>query len=109
VTAIFHGGIWLDGLILAAVLVFVVRPLIVGTLLLPVRLRWGERSFVIWGGVRGAVPILLATFPLLEGLDGAARIYGIVAVAVVLSVVVQGGTVPWAARRLGVPMREVFE
>jgi cell volume regulation protein A len=106
VTGIFHGGIWLDGVILAAVLVFVVRPLVVGTLLLPVRLRWGERSFVVWGGVRGAVPILLATFPLLEGLDGAARVYGIVAVAVVLSVVVQGGTVPWAAGRLGVPMRE---
>ena len=106
VTAIFHGGIWLDGVILAAVLVFVVRPLVVGALLLPVRLRWGERSFVIWGGVRGAVPILLATFPLLEGLDGAARVYGIVAVAVVLSVIVQGGTVPWVAGRLGVPMRE---
>jgi cell volume regulation protein A len=99
-------GIWLDGVLLAAVLVLVARPLVVGTLLLPVRLRWGERSFVIWGGVRGAVPILLATFPLLEGLDGAARVYGIVAVAVVLSVVVQGGTVPWAASRLGVPMRE---
>jgi cell volume regulation protein A len=106
VTAILHGGIWLDGLVLAAVLVFVVRPIVVGALLVPVRLRWGERGFVIWGGVRGAVPILLATFPLLEHLEGAPRVYGIVAVAVVLSVVVQGGTVPLAARRFRVPMEQ---
>jgi cell volume regulation protein A len=99
-------GIWLDGVLLAGVLVFVARPLVAGPLLAPVRLRWGERGFVIWGGVRGAVPILLATFPLLEGLEGAKRVYATVAVAVVLSVVVQGGTVPLAARRLGVPMRE---
>jgi potassium/hydrogen antiporter len=47
------------GLILAGLLTLVVRPLLVGLLLLPVRLAWGERLFVLWAGLKGAVPILL--------------------------------------------------
>jgi cell volume regulation protein A len=74
-------------------------------LLLPTRLRPGERLFVIWGGLKGAVPILLATLALLAGVDGAARLYGIVFVIVAFSVVVQGTSIPFVAARLGVPMR----
>src|SRR5262249_58567347 len=55
-------GVWGDGILLAAVLALVVRPLVVGPLLAPVGLRRGERLFVIWGGLKGAVPILLAAF-----------------------------------------------
>ena len=54
--------VWLDGLLLALILAFVARPLACGPLLLPARLRRGERLFVIWGGLKGAVPILLAAF-----------------------------------------------
>ena len=96
-----------EGLFLAAVLALVARPLAVGLLLLPMRLRWGERAFVAWGGLKGAVPILLAAFALLAGVDEAARIYAIVFVVVVLSVVVQGATIPFAAARFGIPMREL--
>ena len=81
------------------------RPAVVYLLLLPVRLRLGERLFVMWGGLKGAVPILLGTLIVLSGIDGADRLYGIVFLVVAFSVVVQGGSVPWAARRLGVPMR----
>ena len=69
------------------------------------RLRRGERLFVMWSGLKGAVPILLAAFALLEHVDGAERIYGIVFVLVTFSVLVQGATIPYVAGRLGIPMR----
>ena len=77
-----------------------------GPLLLPVRLRPGERLFIMWGGLKGAVPIILAAFAVTAGAADSDRIYRIVFVVVALSVVVQGASVPWAARRLGVPMRD---
>ena len=88
-------------------LAFVVRPLVVLPLLLPSRLRRGERLFVAWGGLKGAVPILLAAFAVLGAVDEADRIYGIVFVVVLLSVLVQGSTLQFAAARFGVPMRTV--
>jgi cell volume regulation protein A len=99
------GGAWGIGLVLAVLLTFVVRPLLVGLLLLPVRLAWGERLFVLWSGLRGAVPILLGTFLLTAGEPDATRLYAVIFVVVAFSVVVQGGLVPAVAARLGVPMR----
>jgi potassium/hydrogen antiporter len=95
-----------EGLVLAVVLALVARPLAVGPLLLPMHLRPRERLFVTWCGLRGAVPILLATFALLEAADEAERIYDIVFVVVAFSVLVQGSTVPFVARRLAIPMRD---
>jgi cell volume regulation protein A len=74
-------------------------------LLIPTRLNRGERLFVIWGGLKGAVPILLAAFAVIAKADGAQRIYGIVFVVVLCSVIVQGTSIPFVANRLGVPMR----
>lgn len=105
VSSLGRDHLWRDGIVLALLLAFLVRPLVVGTLLLPVRLRWGERVFVMWGGLKGAVPILLGAFALLAGVAQAHRVYGIVFVVVALSVLVQGSTMPLAARLLGVPMR----
>jgi cell volume regulation protein A len=96
---------WLDGLVLALVLALVARPLAVGPLLLPARLTNGERLFVMWSGLKGAVPILLASFAVLGEVENADRIYGIVFVVVAFSVVLQGATIPYAATRLKVPMR----
>jgi cell volume regulation protein A len=95
------------GLALAVLLTFVVRPVLVGLLLLPVRLAWGERLFVLWAGLKGAVPILLGSFLLTAGVPDASRLYAIVVVVVAFSVIVQGGLVPTVAARLGVPMRTV--
>jgi cell volume regulation protein A len=95
---------WLTGLLLAALLAFVIRPLLVGLLLLPVRLRWGERLFTLWAGLKGAVPILLGTAIVDSGTTGAGRVYSVIFVAVAFSVVAQGGTVPAVARRLKIPM-----
>jgi cell volume regulation protein A len=61
----------------------------------------------MWSGLKGAVPILLAAFALLQEVSGSERIYGIVFVVVAFSVIVQGGSVPFVAKRLGIPMRLV--
>jgi cell volume regulation protein A len=100
-----HGHRWVDGLLLALLLAFVARPLVVAPLLLPARLRPGERLFVVWGGLKGAVPILLGSFALLEHVGSAERIYGIIFVVVAFSVLVQGTSVPIVAPLLRVPMR----
>jgi potassium/hydrogen antiporter len=94
-----------EGLALAVILALVARPLAVGPLLLPVRMRRSERLFVIWSGLRGAVPILLAAFALLASVEDADRVYDIVFVVVAFSVIVQGSSIPFVARRLGIRMR----
>jgi cell volume regulation protein A len=104
-SALGEGHLWVDGIVLALILAFVARPLVVGALLVPARLRRGEKVFVVWAGLKGAVPILLAALALLDRAPDAPRIYGIVFVVVAFSVVVQGVSIPFAARRLGVPMR----
>jgi potassium/hydrogen antiporter len=96
----------LEGLALAGILALIARPLAVWPLLLPVRMRRNERLFVIWAGLRGAVPILLAAFALLAAVEDAERVYDIVFVVVAVSVLVQGSSIPLAARRLGIPMRQ---
>jgi potassium/hydrogen antiporter len=100
-------SVWLEGLALAAILAFVVRPLTVGPLLAPARLSRGEKAFIVWGGLKGAVPILLGALAVLAAVEDAGRIYGIVFVVVLFSVLVQGGTIALAADRLNVPFRKV--
>jgi cell volume regulation protein A len=107
VTDLFGDRVWLDGLLLALILAFVARPVALAPLLAPLHLRRGERLFVAWGGLKGAVPILLAAFALLAEVDDARQIYEIVFVVVAFSVVVQGASLGFAARRLRVPMRSV--
>jgi cell volume regulation protein A len=103
------GETWVDGIVLALILAFVARPLAALPLLLPARLTWGERVFIAWAGLKGAVPILLGALALLSGVDGADRLYGIVFIVVLFSVVVQGASVPIVARRLRIPFRRVDE
>ena len=101
------GETWLDGMVLALILAFVARPLALLPLLLLARLTWGERVFIAWAGLKGAVPILLGALALLSGVDDAERLYGIVFIVVLFSVVVQGASVPIVARRLRIPFRRV--
>ena len=99
-------ALW-QGLLLAALLVLVVRPVLVGVLSLPIRLATGERVFVLWAGLKGAVPILLGLFVLGEDLAGGRELYDVLVVVVLVSVLVQGGLVPWMADRCRVPMRNL--
>jgi potassium/hydrogen antiporter len=108
------GHAWQIGLGLAVLLAFVVRPLLVGLAIVPISLRRPERIFVLWAGLKGAVPILLATFVLQDQqMKGHAangvRLYDIVIVVVTFSVVVQGGLVPTVARWVGLPLHETGE
>jgi len=107
--SVFHDGVWWRGIVLALAGILVIRPVAVAPLLLPVELTRGERLFVIWAGLKGAVPILLAAFALLGGVAHGEQIYLIVFVVVAISVTVQAATIPSVARRLGVPMLELRE
>jgi cell volume regulation protein A len=105
VSSLFENNIWRDGLLLAIALAFIARPLGLAPLLAPLRLRTGEKLFIAWSGLRGAVPILLATFALLAEVDDARRLYELIFVVVTFSVIVQGSTIPFVAARFGVRMR----
>jgi len=100
------GRVWLEGILLALLIAFFARPLVVAATLAPARFRWAERAFVAWSGLKGAVPILLAAFAVLGQVSDAERVYGIVFVVVLVSVVGQGTLVPLVAKTLGIPMRE---
>jgi potassium/hydrogen antiporter len=101
------GNAWSIGLVLGVLLALVIRPLLAGLISLPIRLGRGERLFLLWTGLKGAVPVLLGTFVVQSGIAGAGRAYDIIFVVVAFSVVVQGGLVPAAAHRLHVPLRTV--
>jgi potassium/hydrogen antiporter len=105
--SVASGSAWSDGLVLAVLLVLFVRPVLVGLVMLPVRLSFQERLFVLWTGLKGAVPILLGMFIVSSHLAGAQRAYDVIFVIVAFSVVVQGGLVPFVASRLKVPVRTV--
>jgi cell volume regulation protein A len=89
------------GLAITFVLMFVARPVSVFICLAPFkRFAWRAKLFVSWAGLRGAVPIVLATFPIVAGIDGAFAIFNVVFFVVVLSSLIQGPTIQWLARRL---------
>lgn len=90
------------GFALALVLIFVARPLSVFATLWPSRLSPRETALVSWVGLRGAVPIILATFPLVMGVPDAGPLFDVVFFIVVSSVLLQGPTIPWVARLLRV-------
>lgn len=99
--------VWLPGLMLGLALAIVIRPLVVGLCLVRAQLDRSERVFVLFAGLKGAVPILLGDLLLVADVPDAERLYGIVVVVVIFSVVVQGSLAPALARRLGVPMQPV--
>jgi cell volume regulation protein A len=74
--------------------------------LLPFRYPAREVAYICWVGLRSAVPIILAAFPVMAGAPGAERIFDVVFFVVVVSALVPGATVGWAARRLGLESAE---
>lgn len=90
------------GLLIAGCLMIIARPLSVFLSLLLSTLSWQEKTFVSWVGLRGAVPIILATFPLLARVPQADLIFNAVFFVVLTSVLLQGTSIPLAARWLGV-------
>ncbi|MDQ1537327.1 MAG: potassium/hydrogen antiporter [Actinomycetota bacterium] len=97
--------VWVPGLVLGAALTLVIRPLLVGLCLVPARLRRNELAFVLFAGLKGAVPILLGSLLLAANIPDARRLYGIVIVVVAFSVLVQGSLVPTVLRALNLTTR----
>jgi cell volume regulation protein A len=91
-----------EALLIGAAATFIARPLAVALSALPFRLPWREQVFLSWAGLRGAVPIVIATIPVTEGVPDAERVLDIVFVLVVVYTLIQAPTLPWLGRRLGV-------
>ena len=106
-SVISRANVWVPGLVLGLVIAFMVRPLFVGLCLLPAKLKRNESAFVLFAGLKGAVPLLLGELILAANVPNAERLYGIVVVVVVFSVLVQGSLTSAAARLLKVPMRPI--
>ena len=94
----------LPALAIAAVLMLLARPLAVWLCLKPLRFRNGEIAFVSWVGLRGAVPIVLAVFPVMAGVPDARLFFDVAFVVVLASLLMQGASIGWAARRCGVAL-----
>lgn len=106
-SVIARSDVWVPGLVLGVGLALLIRPVLAGVTLLPARLQRNELAFVLFAGLKGAVPILLGEMLRVAGVPQAERLYGIVVVVVVVSVLGQGALVPTVARLLRLPMRPV--
>ena len=94
------GVVVLPALGIGLVLLLVARPLSVVVSSVWFRLPWREQAFLSWAGLRGAVPIVVATIPVTAGVVGGERIFNLVFVLVIVFTLVQGPTLPWVARKL---------
>lgn len=94
------------GLSAALLLAFVARPLAVALCLLPFKYKPREVAYVGWVGLRGAVPIVLATLPVIYSVPSATRVFDVVFFIVLINALLQGTSVPWVTRKLKVESAE---
>ena len=98
----------LPAVVVGLVLLLAARPISVVACLLPFRMPWREHAFLSWGGLRGAVPIVLTTYPIVSGVPGSRHLLDIVFVLVVIFTLVQGPSLPLAAKLLRVTRPETL-
>ncbi|SBT17695.1 K(+)/H(+) antiporter NhaP [Marinomonas gallaica] len=98
------GPVILPALAIGAVLIFIARPVAVLISLLPFHFPWREQLFISWCGLRGAVPIILAMYPSLSGVEQTPIYFNFVFVVVIMSLVLQGWTIPQVARWLKIEL-----
>ncbi|WP_101843334.1 potassium/proton antiporter [Halobacillus sp. Marseille-P3879] len=97
---VFTGEVIADGLLIALVLIFVARPAATFISLIYFKFNWKEKLFLSWAGLRGAVPIVLAIFPLLTDLENSQLMFNIVFFIVIVSTLLQGSSITWVAEKL---------
>ncbi len=100
------GGVWFEGVLIALVLVFVARPIAVFVSTPFDHFNFRERVVLGFGGMRGAVPVVLATFPVIEGVPGSLEFFNVVFFTVLISTLLQGSLFETIARRLRVTTSE---
>ena len=93
-------GVLPIGIAVALLLALVARPVAVALCLSLFRYRWREVTYIGWVGLRGAVPIVLATLPVLANVPGARKVFDVVFIIVVINAALQGTSVPWVTRKL---------
>ncbi|MGI6436325.1 MAG: potassium/proton antiporter [Syntrophomonadaceae bacterium] len=98
-TKLMHN--WQHGIIIALVLIFVARPVAVFLCTLFWKYTFKEKLFLCWGGIKGAIPIVLATYPYVAGLEGGSYYFNVVFFVVLLSALIQGSTIDIIAKKLG--------
>jgi cell volume regulation protein A len=91
----------------AVVLMMVARPVAVWLCLKPFKFESHEIKFISWVGLRGAVPIVLAVFPVMAGVPGAQTFFNVAFVVVLASLILQGATIPWASKRWHVALPDL--
>ena len=96
------GDVFVEGTLLALILVFVARPVAAGLATIGSGFTTGERVLIGWAGLRGGVPVVLATFPVIEGVPHRLEFFNIVFFAVLLSTIIQGTTIQPLAAKLRV-------
>lgn len=90
--------IWKEGIVIALVMMFIARPIAVLLSTLPFKYRFKEKVFLMWGGIKGAVPIVLATYPAVYNLDPNGVVFDIIFFAVLMSCLIQGTTLGLLAK-----------
>ncbi|ERN54552.1 potassium/proton antiporter [Alkalihalophilus marmarensis] len=97
---LLDGTIIIVGLLLSAILIFIARPVAVFLSTWKMNMNWKEKAFLSWAGLRGAVPIVLATFPLLAGLENSQLFFNLIFFIVLTSTLIQGSTIHFFANSL---------
>ncbi|WP_246861302.1 potassium/proton antiporter [Bacillus sp. REN3] len=97
---LFRPEVLVKGILVSAILMLVARPAAVYLSTISMKFTNKERLFLSWAGLKGAVPIVLATFPLLAGIEGSAEMFNIVFFVVLTSALIQGSTIPYLAEKL---------
>lgn len=91
--------VWREGLVVAFILIFAARPIAVFLTVAFNKYELRERLFLSWAGIKGSVPIVLATYPLAAGLELGSYIFNIVFFVVLISTILQGSTIDWLAKK----------
>ncbi|MBU9720908.1 MULTISPECIES: potassium/proton antiporter [Bacillaceae] len=100
-TQLFTLNVMISGILLSVILILIARPLAVFLSIIGMKYTFKEKVFLSWAGLRGAVPIVLATFPMLAGLPNSQMFFNVVFFVVLTSTLIQGSTIAHFAKWLG--------